>query len=211
MSENKFLGSQKQNKIELFHTLGSTSKFLVSGAASVVLLTSSGRESWIPTYYITGAIFNGVLSKILKNYIREPRPKGSKRGGYGMPSSHTQSFFYFLTAVALNSNRILSRRQGSILTLLLGSYALIASYWRVHTGIHSVAQVAVGAVLGVLTGLLTWSYEANIIGAKAAMKLPDTVPVVLKIVVISLAALVVGKKEIKGFIKTVKGGQAKLN
>jgi dolichyldiphosphatase len=190
--------------ISAFNVIGSTSKFLVSGLAAVILLTSKGKASWIPTYYIFGAILSGIFSKFLKITIKEPRPEGSSRGGYGMPSSHTQSFFFFLTAVGLNIQRLLPQLYGSILVATMGAYAIAASCWRVHTKIHSLAQILVGAALGISSGILACRFEDVMISADRLSLLPETMPVIVRVTVAVVGAFVVAKKEIKTVIKLAK-------
>jgi membrane-associated phospholipid phosphatase len=58
-------------------------------------------DSWLPLYYVSGGICNTLLSKVLKDTIRQPRPKLSKKPGFGMPSSHAQSLFYFVSISSL--------------------------------------------------------------------------------------------------------------
>ena len=74
------------------------------------------------------AVANAILSKVLKRAIKQPRPAGSTEGGYGMPSSHTQSLFYFFSIVA--SLALGARQQPSVPRVLLvtavGAYAFLA-------------------------------------------------------------------------------------
>lgn len=121
-----------------FNIVGLSSKLFVSGIATIVLYST---DSWGPLYYIICSILNGVLSKILKNTIKEPRPIESNKSGYGMPSSHTQSFFFFLAVVSLNASRFLGYKEAVFLSLLMALYSCVASYWRVVAGVHSFSQV----------------------------------------------------------------------
>lgn len=127
-------------------SIGKTAKFLVSGTAGLVLITHA--KTWKPLYYISFAVLNAILSKILKRTLKIPRPVGSKEGGFGMPSSHTQSLFYFfsilstiflsshagesiytiLVNILYNSNSIHIATWKAIAIVLLGSYSFIARY-----------------------------------------------------------------------------------
>jgi hypothetical protein len=129
---------EKQQPRGIFNIVGASAKFFVSGVATLVLYST---DSWVPLYYILGAVLNGALSRGMKNTLKQPRPPQSDKGGYGMPSSHTQSFFFFLTAVSLNSLRFMSFREAIVLSLLILLYSCVASYWRVVSGVHSLSQV----------------------------------------------------------------------
>jgi dolichyldiphosphatase len=80
--------------------VGQSAKYIVLGIAVLSVLFI---ESPLPVYYVVGGVCNAFLSKILKHVIKQPRPLGSLKGGYGMPSSHSQSIFYFLAVLAIKS------------------------------------------------------------------------------------------------------------
>lgn len=196
-SEDNSIINEDPNGI--FNLIGVSSKFFVSGISTIVLYST---ESWIPLYYIVGSILNGVLSKCLKIIIKEPRPPQSGKGGYGMPSSHTQAFFFFLAVVAMNCSRFLGTRSSLILSLSALAYSCIASYWRIVTEVHSVSQTLVGAVVGLLFGVFfvtkeaaAASYFEPLIGNRRG------VPLVLKFVISTLGAMVICKSEIKSLLK----------
>jgi dolichyldiphosphatase len=77
-------------------TVGQSAKHTVIAAVCVVVLLS---DSLVPVYYVVAAMVNAVFSKILKRVIREPRPLNSPKKGHGMPSSHSQSIYYFATVL----------------------------------------------------------------------------------------------------------------
>ena len=179
----------------VFNIVGATSKFFVSGVATAVLY---GTNSWVPLYYILGAVLNGVLSKGIKEMVKQPRPNQSHRDGYGMPSSHTQSFFFFFTAVAFNASRFLSMRNSVILSLSILIYSLVASYWRVAAGIHSVSQTFVGAFVGLLFGTFVAKNEMATIGLLQPLTGGTLwVPIQAKLLVSTLGCVVICKSEIK--------------
>lgn len=108
------------------NTIGKSAKPFVSGIASLVILCNA---SVIPVYYVLFGVLNSTLSKVLKYAIREPRPSGAAKGGYGMPSSHAQSVSYFATILSLNlyswiSIAHISRRFQASLMSSQGSSAL---------------------------------------------------------------------------------------
>jgi membrane-associated phospholipid phosphatase len=134
----------------IFNLIGESSKLVVAGVATFVLYTR--QDSWLPLYYILMSILNGVLSKALKSIIKEPRPPQSSKEGYGMPSSHTQAFFFFFAVISMNATRFLPIRESWILSICFLVYCLMATYWRVVTGVHTAAQTVVGAAVGLSFG-----------------------------------------------------------
>lgn len=106
--EVRMLESFKKEKDErrklglVLEGLGKSAKTVVSLAASIVLLRD---ESILPLYYITIAVTAGAACKILKSIIKQPRPPGSGKTDYGMPSSHTTVITYF--AITLHYTSVL--------------------------------------------------------------------------------------------------------
>lgn len=182
-----------------FNVVGASSKFFVSGLATIVLYST---DSWVPMYYIFGAVLNGVVSKFLKNMIKQPRPPQSEKGGYGMPSSHTQSFFFFLTALTSNSSRFLSAKLSALLFTSILVYSCAASYWRVVTGVHTFSQTVVGAVVGVIFGSFVSKNEAAFIGYLEPFTRGHVgVPLLAKLFMSTAGALVICKSEVKLLLK----------
>lgn len=197
VDEEKKLGNPKG----VFNAVGVSSKFFVSGMATIVLY---GTDSWVPLYYILASVMNGVLSKCLKKIIKEPRPPQSDKGGYGMPSSHTQAFFFFLAVVTHNSYRFLSSKLSVLLSLSLLLYSCVASYWRVVAGVHSFAQTVVGAAIGLAFGAIVATNEASAISRILPYTGGSTgVPIYVKLVISTLAAIVICKSEPKLPLKFV--------
>ena len=138
-------------RLSVFNALGGSSKFFVSFLAAIILLLT---DSWAPLYYIVAAVSNGILSKVIKKSLKQPRPLQSDKGGYGMPSSHAQSFFFFLTVLVVHYRRIFPNGYLALLTCsILAVYAVVASSWRVTTRLHTTAQTVVGGVLGSLVAV----------------------------------------------------------
>lgn len=194
----------------MFNALGASSKFIVSSIAAVILFTST--ESWSPMYYILAAVSNGVLSKIVKNWLKIPRPLESKKNGYGMPSSHAQSFFFFLTALSVNHNRIFrSNLEAAVICSSIAVYSGVAAYWRVVTKLHSTTQTVVGAALGTIVALSASRVEhVGIRQLRAVFSLvgggdADDAIWVAKLCITVAAALVICKRELSaltaGFFK----------
>lgn len=86
------------NAYDIHDIIGITAKYVVSITSVVFIMTSN---SIIPTYYILCGVMNSITSKALKSIIKQPRPKESKKPGYGMPSSHAQSISFFTCVLCL--------------------------------------------------------------------------------------------------------------
>jgi PAP2 superfamily len=191
--------NEAQRPKGFFNVVGASSKFFVSGLATIVLYST---DSWVPMYYIFGSVLNGVVSKCLKNIIKQPRPPQSDKGGYGMPSSHTQSFFFFLTALTSNSSRFLSAKLSALLFTAILVYSCAASYWRVVTGVHTFSQTVVGAVVGILFGSFVSRNEAAfLLSLEPFTRGSVGVPLLAKLFMSTAGALVICKSEVKMLLK----------
>ena len=182
-----------------FNAIGKSAKVAVSSSAGWAVLSSS---SWVPLYYICGALCNALMSKIIKRVVRQPRPTLSKKGGYGMPSSHAHLLFYFFTILTLLSRKHYPSYLSSALSAALGCYAVTAAYWRVADGLHTLPQTLVGASLGVSMGCVFHFNQHHILSSVLASFRTDAtlpVPNTVKIPVLVFGFLVLFKKEISAF------------
>lgn len=199
MSSVESPNNEAQRPKGFFNVVGASSKFFVSGLATIVLYSTN---SWVPMYYIFGAVLNGVVSKCLKNIIKQPRPPQSVKLGYGMPSSHTQSFFFFLTALTSNSSRFLSAKLSALLFSAILVYSCAASYWRVVTGVHTFSQTLIGAVVGILFGTFISRNEAAFLASLEPFTNGHVgVPLLAKLFMSTAGALVICKSEVKLLLK----------
>ena len=192
----------------LFNLLGASSKFVVSSMAVLALITT---DSWVPVYYILAAVGNGVLSKLVKQTLKQPRPVESGEDGYGMPSSHAQSFFFFLAVLAINRARVFGNdRAAVVVCAVLALYSSAASYWRVATNLHTIAQTLAGAVLGISVALA--AARTELIGVACLRRVvallfgvqadeADEVVWAPKACITVAAAAVVCKREIKALVR----------
>lgn len=182
-----------------FHAIGKSAKLLVSSTAALAVLCS---DSWTPLYYITGALCNALMSKAIKRVVRQPRPAASKKGGYGMPSSHAYLLFYFFTVAALLSRKHYPSYVSTLLSLGMGGYAVTASSWRVADGLHSAAQTMAGASLGLGTGFLVFAKEQQTLSAlMSAFPQATKVPPAVKAVVLISGGVALWYKEMNAMRK----------
>jgi hypothetical protein len=110
-------------------------------------------------------IVNAILSKVLKRLFRQTRPiSGLHISTYGMPSSHSMTLWYFFVTIVTAAYRYGSAygpHIPSLLSAIVGIYTLLASTWRMHTGLHTPSQTAVGAAIGSAVGYITAKMESN--------------------------------------------------
>ena len=131
-----------------------------------------------------------------------------------MPSSHAQSLFYFFTIISCTSYYDINNKYLSMLiTLVIGTYASLASSWRVTSQLHTINQTIVGCLLGITVGLSLFLLEnmlfptsnRNVLKIHAVEPLiqhirpffSGTVPLSLRATLIIIGALVLYSKEIK--------------
>jgi membrane-associated phospholipid phosphatase len=147
----------------MFQTIGKTTSMVVAGTFFAVLAYQ--RDALMLSFFL-GAIFNGILSKVLKKVVNQERPvrggprqeEGQEEGQVllldeedlspsdnGMPSSHAMSLGFICTFTAL---------QLPYTTIPLLLYVFISLWYRVETKLHTLDQVLVGLVLGTLDSFL---------------------------------------------------------
>ncbi|GAA5992388.1 hypothetical protein JCM5350_005717 [Sporobolomyces pararoseus] len=116
----------------------------------------------------------GYVTSVLKDAFCVPRPfsppvhrlsVGSHALEYGFPSTHSSNAL----SMALFFGELLLRRNkaGNWMVNLAGVVGLVLFAWsitfgRLYTGMHSRMDVRVGASIGVLVWLATWSGEARL-------------------------------------------------
>lgn len=113
---------------------------------------------------LTGQFVSIAINKMLKKLINQPRPDGAYMSGPGMPSAHSQFMGFFATYLVIYTSKRLNtrRRLEHGLTILCAIIvAVLTCYSRIHLNYHSVDQVAVGVVFGVITGVLWYALVAS--------------------------------------------------
>jgi len=135
-------------------------------------------------YYILGAILSSIVNVILKIIIKQPRPKHdkpdfnfliqtNKRVSYdkfGMPSGHAQFMFYTLAFMALVMR---SHKYYWWIVSIMSLLSINTAVQRIHDDNHTVAQVIVGSVIGVLIGLGTFHITKSKLKGKTNLKEDD--------------------------------------
>ena len=128
--------------------------------------------------FFIGLVASHEFAKILKKVIKQPRPDGAPLSSYGMPSDHSQ--FVAFTAVYLF--QVLVARQGIrksaliLTTLSMGLTCFAVFYSRLYLRAHTVEQVVVGALLGLITGRLWyWATTSQFLKWTKLTKFADRV------------------------------------
>ena len=129
---------------------------------SIFLLWNNGNLFF---YYIVGIFSNSILNLILKGLIQQPRPceditkfnlalthgkrflfkDGIPHDIFGMPSGHANSAFFSTIFIYL------SLRKSNILYIYL-FISLLTMIQRVVYNHHTILQVIVGAIVGLIFG-----------------------------------------------------------
>ena len=199
--------------------IGRSAKLAVSCAAAGAILRS---ESWRPMYFIGGGLANGVLSKTLKAIIRQPRPSASKKKGFGMPSSHAQSLFYFASILLFlgiyppsssfpfdgNYGKIASSRStlSPLIGLLSLLYAIIASSYRVTSQLHTILQTFAGAITGTIMACIVYKYESSVMNTLLASSSSSSPSLTVRTCFILLSAAFLFRKEVTKIVETLLQG-----
>ncbi|EFJ38332.1 hypothetical protein SELMODRAFT_73772 [Selaginella moellendorffii] len=145
-------------------------KWGVTGlAAAVVLWRHDPAAMWA----VTGAIVNSANAKFLKQCINQQRPATAVlKTDAGMPSTHAQSLGYLSTYAAIgiagwNGLNLVSL---GLCAIVLGC-AVYLAYLRVCTGLHSGAQVVIGAAIG-SSSAVVWSWIWKAVVARYMVEMP---------------------------------------
>ncbi len=117
--------------------------------------------------FCVGLVFSVLFNLWLKGVIKDPRPVGTKytpqpsakADQFGMPSGHAQTCGY-ITAYLFAVTK----------SWILGALCLVIDavvVWnRLQKRYHSLAQLAVGLLVGAVLGVLVWSAARYIIRGK---------------------------------------------
>lgn len=106
--------------------------------------------------FLLGLTLSHESAKVLKKVWREPRPVGSFLSSYGLPSDHTM-FMAFATAYAalfVYYKPAMRRRSKLVSVALMVIISALVGYSRIYLGVHSPKQVVVGALLGLIGGII---------------------------------------------------------
>ncbi|CAI9110818.1 OLC1v1010909C1 [Oldenlandia corymbosa var. corymbosa] len=144
--------------------LNNLSKWVVAVLFGLLILWRHDAEA---LWGATGSVINAGLSTALKRVFNQERPVANLRSDPGMPSSHAQSIFYITTYAVLSM--IQWWGLNGFTTTIGGFVFIVGTYFtwlRVSQKLHTISQVAVGALLGtVFCALWFWSWGAIVLKA----------------------------------------------
>ncbi|KAF9038497.1 hypothetical protein BJ165DRAFT_1531586 [Panaeolus papilionaceus] len=159
--------------LDLTHVLYDDSSYLSFALALVTLspillmasyaaLTVQVREYTILVMW-TGQFFGEFLNAIIKDAVKQERPKQHLGSGYGFPSSHSQYMAYFtafLTCHLYFRHRFTSSGyvlldklwRASVYSALFAWTGAVA-YSRYYLGYHTPYQILWGLIIGAVLGI----------------------------------------------------------
>ncbi|KAI0937267.1 hypothetical protein AcW1_001290 [Taiwanofungus camphoratus] len=137
--------------------LDRTNAIVISLTAGFILYTRSAGVA----YFTVGAVVSSVTVKIVKRFVRQPRPvqtaSGRRKKTYGMPSTHSAVITYFAAYITLACAFLPIHRSlpsGTITRLLppliVLPWASIIAISRIWLGHHTYPQVVAGVAYGLL-------------------------------------------------------------
>jgi membrane-associated phospholipid phosphatase len=150
---------------------------IIGKLSPVILLVSSLylliNKKTIILFYIIGFVVNLILNVVLKITLQHPRPYENKKKFYlklkngnkmnfhefGMPSGHAQSAFYSTIFIHYVFNNI-------SITLFYLFFSLLSCFEKVINNEHSVFQISVGTIIGLLVGTVFYKFSLNKIKEK---------------------------------------------
>ena len=117
-------------------------------------------------YFIIGICLSFIVNNILKGIIKQPRPEFNTKEVsialqtsavryilgydiYGMPSGHAQTSFFITTFIYLVTRQVL-------ITFFMILLSIMVMFQRVIYNEHTISQVLVGAIIGILFGFFVY-------------------------------------------------------
>ena len=131
-------------------------------------------------FYIVGTVLNNILHIILKLIIKEPRPSkdqkfieiGVTNGAlisfdkFGMPSGHAQNCSFSLAFITLVFNN-------PFITTIYLIISLISIMQRYKYNNHTVLQLIIGFIIGLIAGYITYLFGSKHIMGNIKTKKDD--------------------------------------
>ncbi|CAE6445601.1 hypothetical protein RSOLAG22IIIB_09391 [Rhizoctonia solani] len=133
-----------------------TQSLFISATIVLVLLTRAAGIA----YFGLGVIVVCMLAKKLKRMIRQPRPVGTDKVTYGMPSTHSAAITFYAVYIILAANLLpihpawhfpTSPYVRVIPSVISIPWATGVSLSRVGLHHHTMSQVGAGCLLGAIT------------------------------------------------------------
>lgn len=171
---NNFLTKYGEKDTELFFAINGTSLRNSTLNSFMLAMTQLG-EAWLPLLGVVlfyskegmpveilqkilwAYAISGGICQIIKHLVDRPRPStlpgaitvGPAPTSQSFPSGHTTSAFAFATMIALFFP------SWTIVCLILG---ILAGISRIYLGVHYPLDVAVGALIGMITSCIVFIF-----------------------------------------------------
>lgn len=124
-----------------------------------------GKKVWLVALVATLAIVlsDQISTQLFKNYFLRYRPchnlliqsqihlNGNCGGTYGFVSSHAANTFALATLLFL-----LFKNKINYFGISIFTWAIFVSYSRIYNGVHYPADITVGALLGIIVGIIMY-------------------------------------------------------
>jgi len=182
--------------------VGESTRFSV---ASCVAMTLIIRHDTATLRWVVGAVVASAANKGLKKIIKQARPGSENNDDDGMPSSHACAMANIGTSVLTNvwlapTTPPWMPFDRSVVTICLISYFVASVTWRVVVRYHTIPQILVGTVFGIITSL-AWRYGCSASGASAYVSTlldqsEGSIIFAIATVLITGAAVILGKESI---------------
>ena len=125
-------------------------------------------------FYIIGIGFNTILNLFLKSVIRQPRPSlnninfgfTNSIDKYGMPSGHAQNLGFSIGFMYIFIKK-------SYILWVVIIISLITMFQRYVNNKHSIIQLFIGYIFGILIGFLFYKLGSHYIKGNLSLKKDD--------------------------------------
>jgi len=133
----------------IYNYVGFFGPYILTLFSMFFMFQNPNYNMWL---FLIFNLINIVLNFILKNVLKDPRPNNEKKfmniqrlniDKYGMPSGHAQVAWYNVGIIMLNTIPISIK----LISLVI---ACLTMYQRYNFNNHSVIQLFVGTVIGLL-------------------------------------------------------------
>ncbi len=138
------------------HLFFDTRLFVYTGIAIVIYMLLRKKFGFLKLFLISLATTELIILG-LKNILQIPRPTDAliSVSGYGMPSGHAGISFFvatFFTYYVFKSNEGYLPKFFSVAVLIFTAIMITAS--RVILHVHTIDQVALGAIIGIISPII---------------------------------------------------------
>ena len=103
---------------------------------------------------VLGLLLSTIANEVAKKLIKQNRPAFSHKTGYGMPSDHSQFMTFWMVSIItyFTARRVLRGWFFLSFSVCNATLTALVMYSRYYLDVHSVEQVLVGGIIGVVLG-----------------------------------------------------------